>query len=172
MRVDITGTTKGLGHAIADRLSRHDIKHYNRPEFDLARSVKSMVRTDWDVFINNAYHDWAQVDLLYALFEANRDRQCRIICISSVCADRLYDHVFPYSVHKKALDLACLQLQQINSQCRITNIKLGRLDTDMVSHRSGPKLDLRIVAEQIAQIAEAPYGPSLIKELTIDNHYG
>ena len=172
MRIAITGTKRGLGAALKSRLSEHEIKAYDRPEYDLSRSIGSMVRRDWDVFINNAYHGWAQVDLLYKLFEMNIDRPCLIINVSSVTSDKLYEKIFPYSIHKKALDLACLQLQQIDSKCRVINIKLGRMDTEMVAHRTGPKLDPNYVANEIAKLIDACQGHALIKELVIDNYYG
>lgn len=172
MRIAITGTTSGLGAACKRRFAEHEIREYNRPEYDLQRTVGAMVRRDWDVFINNAYSDWAQVDLLYKLFELNKDRQCMIINIGSVCADKLYDHAYPYSVHKKALDLACLQLQQIDSRCRVINLKLGRMDTPMVAHRTGPKMEPDDIAEQIEKIISMGHGPMLIKELVLDNYYG
>lgn len=172
MRIAITGTTSGLGAACKARLSSHDIKEYNRPEYDLERTVGAMVRRDWDVFINNAYSGWAQVDLLYKLFEMNKDRQCMIINISSVCADKLYDYAYPYSVHKRALDLACLQLQQIDSKCRVVNVKLGRMETPMVTHRTGPKMDPADIANEIAEIIDRGHGSMLIKEIVFDNYYG
>lgn len=172
MRIAITGTTSGLGAACKARFAEHDIREYNRPEYDLQRTVGAMVRRDWDVFINNAYSGWAQVDLLYKLFDLNKDRQCTIINISSVCADKLYDYAYPYSVHKKALDLACQQLQQIDSKCRVINVKLGRLDTPMVAHRSGPKMDPSEIADEIARIIDRGHGPMLIKEIVFDNYYG
>ena len=172
MRIAITGTTSGLGAACKKRFAGHELKEYNRPEYDLQRAAGAMVRRDWDVFINNAYSGWTQVDLLYKLFELNKDRQCMIINISSVCADKLYDYAYPYSVHKKALDLACLQLQQIDSKCRVINLKLGRMDTPMIAHRPGPKLQPEQVADEIAKIIDMGYGPMLIKELVLDNYYG
>ena len=102
----------------------------------------------------------------------NIDRPCLIINVSSVASDKLYEKIFPYSIHKKALDLACLQLQQIDSKCRVINIKLGRMDTEMVAHRTGPKLDPNYVANEIAKLIDACQGHALIKELVIDNYYG
>lgn len=172
MRIAITGTTSGLGQALAMTLSEHDVIELNRPEFDLSKDLTRLVNDDWDIFVNNAYHGWAQVDLLYALFEANKHRSCMIINIGSVSGDKLYDTVFPYSVHKKALELACLQLQQVDSRCRVVCVKLGRMQTPMVAHRSGPKMDTSLVATAIADLIRYAQGPMTIKELVLDNYYG
>ena len=172
MRIHITGTTKGLGKAIkgyAD-LRGWVITAFDKPEHDLGSSIDSFVSNDFDVYINNAYHGWTQTDLLYKLWEANHDRPCKIICVGSVVADRLYDRVYPYAIHKLALSAACKQLQQIDSYCKITHIKLGRMDTDMVSHRSGPKMDTAEVARQIGHIIDMPYG-YVVKELALDNDF-
>lgn len=172
MRVIITGTTSGLGKALAQAFTKHDVKELNRPDFDLRNDYSTHIRDDWDIFINNAYHGWTQVDLLYALFEANKHRSCMIINIGSVSGDKLYDTVFPYSVHKKALELACRQLQQVDSQCRVVCVKLGRMETPMVAHRTGPKLDPAAVASAVANLTQYAQGPMTVKELVLDNYYG
>ena len=128
------------------------------------------MRADFDVYVNNAYHGWAQTELLYKLWNLNHDRHCRIINIGSVCADVLYDRVYPYAIHKMALAEACRQLQQIDSPCLVTHVKLGRMDTEMVAHRTGPKMDVAEVARQIAHVIDMPYG-YVMKEITLDNLY-
>ena len=172
MRIHITGTTKGLGKSIKEyaELRNYSVTAFDRPMYDLERNVGSFVRTDFDVYVNNAYHGWTQTELLYKLWEANKNRHCKIISIGSVVADKLYDRVYPYAIHKIALSEACKQLQQIDSYCKVTHIKLGRMDTEMTSHRSGPKLDTAIIARQIWHVIDMPYG-CVVKELTLDNDF-
>ena len=43
--------------------------------------------SDCDVFINNAYHEYAQVDLLYRIWVKWKDQRKQIVCISSVAGD-------------------------------------------------------------------------------------
>lgn len=172
MKIVITGTTSGLGLACKEHFSSmHEVIELNRPQFDLDKNLDDFVCDDFDVYINNAYSNWTQVDLLYKLFEKNKDRACKIINVGSVCADRTYDKINPYAIHKLALDAACLQLQQIDSQCRIMNLKLGRMNTPMTYHRNGPKMNASIIAKQIQYLIETE-NSIVIKELVIDNFFG
>lgn len=171
MKIVITGTTSGLGKACKEQFSLHEVEELNRPTYDLDKNLNDFVKTDFDVYINNAYSEYKQVDLLYALFEANKNRKCKIINIGSVCADRVYDKVYPYAVHKSALANACLQLQQIDSYCKITHLKLGRMDTPMTAHRDNPKIDTSIIASYIENVLICMPDSIVVKELTIDNYF-
>lgn len=171
MKIAITGTTRGIGLACKKYFSEvlnYTVIEYNRPEHDLSKNIDTFITTDFDIYINNAYSDWAQVDLLYKLFEANKDRSCIIINIGSVSADGNYDYANPYAIHKVALDRACMQLQLVNTSCRIVQFKLGRVDTDMVAHRIGPKMKPEWIAQQIASIANYPYNV-VPKCIVLDN---
>jgi NAD(P)-dependent dehydrogenase (short-subunit alcohol dehydrogenase family) len=170
MIVYCTGSSKGLGLALKEKYKTLNAKFtgLNRPQYDLSRSVLSFVRTDFDIFINNAYYNFAQVELLYKLFEENRDRDCMIVNISSVSADKLHNYINPYAIHKAALDRACLQLQEIDSCCRVVNFKLGRMNTEMVKDKPNPKLDPIIIAEQIVNLSNLPYNVAP-KTITLDN---
>ena len=172
MKIHITGTTRGLGLAVKEysQLRGWSVTALDRPVHDLASDLDSFVLTDFDVYVNNAYHAWAQTDLLYRLWEMNQDRRCLIINVGSVVVDRQYDRVYPYAIHNTALSEACKQLQQIDSSCKITHLKMGRMDTDMVAHRTGPKLDTATVAKQIGHIIDMPHG-CVVKELTLDNDF-
>lgn len=172
MRIHITGTTKGLGKAVKEyaELRSWTVTAFDRPIYDLERNVGSFVRADFDVYVNNAHHGWTQTELLYKLWDLNKDRPCLIINIGSVVVDKLYNRVYPYAIHKTALSAACKQLQQIDSGCKITHLKMGRMDTDMVAHRTGPKLNTATVAKQIGHIIDMPYG-CVVKELTLDNDF-
>lgn len=171
MRIVITGTTSGLGKACREKFATHDVEALDRPGHDLDRDLDAFVRSDFDVYINNAYSGFKQVELLYKLFEANRDRNCKIVSIGSVCADRTYDRVYPYAIHKRALADACLQLQQIDSLCKVTHLRLGRMDTPMVSHRIGPKMSPDVIADYIDRMIVMMPDSMLLKDITIDNHF-
>ena len=69
-----------------------------------------------------------------------------------------------------ALAEACRQLQQIDARCLVTHVKLGRMDTEMVAHRTGPKMDTAQVAKEIGHVVDMPYGYAM-KEITLDNVY-
>lgn len=171
MKIVITGTTSGLGLTCKNYFNHYDVVELNRPKYDLNINLQDFILDDFDVYINNAYSNWTQVDLLYSLFEKNRDRECKIINVGSVCADRTYNKVYPYAVHKLALDAACNQLQQIDSKCKVIHLKLGRMQTPMTSHRPHPKIDTTIVAKQIDYLINMD-NSVVIKELSIDNFFG
>jgi NAD(P)-dependent dehydrogenase (short-subunit alcohol dehydrogenase family) len=171
MKVIITGSTRGIGQACKDYLGKvlnHQIVELNRPGYDLSANLDSFVSDDFDVYINNAYYAWAQVDLLYKLFAANQNRRCIIVNIGSVSADGNYDFVNPYAVHKAALDKACGQLQLISSQCKVVLLKLGRVDTNLVAHKSGPKMDPGWIAQQVSMLINYPHDV-VPKCLVLDN---
>ena len=56
MRIHITGTTKGLGKAVKEyaELRRWIVTSFDKPVYDLERNIGSFVRTDFDVYVNNA----------------------------------------------------------------------------------------------------------------------
>lgn len=168
----ITGTTRGLGKALKHRFEIEypfeEIIGLNRPEYDL-NNVKKLLKTNFDIYILNAHYEWSQVELLYDLFEANKNRQCQIAVIGSVSADGDRKEVNRYAIQKKALDAACTQLQLVPSKCMITQFKFGRIDTDLVKDKSGPKIDpldaSRLVYDTLQMNSKNHY----IKSITIDN---
>ena len=171
MKIAITGATRGLGKATKEYLKNlygYSITEFNRPTYDLEKNLDDFVIDEFDVYINNAYSNWAQVDLLYKLYEINKHRSCMIINIGSVSADGNYDFVNPYAIHKAALDKSCMQLQLHNTNCKIVQFKLGRMSTDMVKDKPGPKLDPSWVAQQIGHVINMPYNV-LPKTLVFDN---
>lgn len=172
MKIVITGTTSGLGKACKEQFTHYEIESLDRPTYDLDVDLDAYVKNDFDVYINNAYSGYKQVELLYKLFEANKNRDCLIINIGSVVADKTYERVYPYAIHKKALADACLQLQQIDSQCKITHLRLGRMETLMTEHRPGPKLDPGTIATYIENVLLHLPPTVVIKDLTIDNFFG
>jgi len=171
MKITITGTTSGLGQALKNNLADHELKCLDRPNFDLDKNLDDYVSNDFDVYINNAYSKWAQIDLLYKLFEVNKTRTCKIICIGSVSADGNYDYPNPYAIHKAALDGACHQLQLMSAPCKVFNVKLGRMDTPMSKEKLGSKLDPNFVATEIIRLIHLPSNV-VIKTLTLDNSSG
>ena len=172
MKIVITGHTSGLGKALYNFLVEqgHTVVGLSRSEgFDLNKNLDMFLLDGWNVYINNAYSGFNQVELLYKLFELNQNRECQIINIGSVSADGNKDQVNEYAVHKAALDKACNQLQLIDTDCKVVQVKLGRMDTPLVAHRTGvPKMDPKYVAQYITQ--NILYAPKeiLIKNLTID----
>lgn len=168
----ITGTTRGLGKALKQRFeteySFEDTIGLDRPTHDLSNSYENYLKDDFKIYVINAHHEWSQTELLYKLFEMNRDRECQIVVIGSVSADGDRKSVNPYAIQKKALDAACTQLQLVDSKCTITQIKLGRMETDLVKHIDAPKMDVFDVARMIYDILLMNNKRQYVKSITLD----
>ena len=172
MKVSITGSTGGLGTALVNKFSDCKLKLLDRNKgFDLEKNLNDFVDRDFDVFINNAYSTFKQTELLYKLFESNKNRNCIIINIGSVSSDGNKDYINEYAVHKNALEKSCLQLQLIDSECKVVLVKLGRMDTAMVANRKGyPKMDPMYIAKCIRWLVYQP-DTIVIKNLTVDQKH-
>ena len=168
----ITGTSRGLGKALLECFEKkepfEEFIGLNRPWHDLSKSYENFIKDDFGVYVINAHHEWSQVELLYKLFEANRHRECQIIVIGSVSADGDRKEVNPYAIQKKALDAACTQLQLVKSECYITQVKLGRMNTDMVSHIDAPKMNTKNIAAMIYDVFTMNHKNHYVKSITID----
>ena len=137
-KIGITGHTNGLGKAIHDRYQPNVVGFSRRNGFDISikedrkRIIESSM--DLDIFINNAYSDMHQVDLLYEIFDAWKDRDAIILNISSNSSDGIKKMRHPYAVYKSALDKASEQLSRLSNNCRVFNIRPGYMDTPRVAH--------------------------------------
>lgn len=174
MKIAITGHTSGIGKAFAELCTHKNIEwsgfsrsnHYDlttRP-FPMRSLLKAI--EDCDVFVNNAYASFAQVDVLYALWDEWNSFDKQIICISSISPDIPKDYVWPYSIHKAALDHACTQLQNIKeSKCRVINIKPALVDTPPANKAwpELPKMDVHYMAEVIMWCINQPEYVQLLK---------
>jgi NADP-dependent 3-hydroxy acid dehydrogenase YdfG len=170
MKIVITGHTSGLGKALYENFSKdHDVLGLSRETgHDLRIDLCPFIIDNFDVYINNAYSGYAQVDLLYQIFDKNKYRNCTIINVGSVSADGNRDTVNEYAIHKAALEKACSQLQLIDTDCRVVHLKLGRMNTPMTDHKSEyPRMNTNYVADAIEWIVNQPKN-ILVKNLTLD----
>lgn len=172
MKVIITGSTGGLGSALVKTFQDCEILCLDRINgFDLNKNIDDFVNDTFDVFINNAHSGFQQTNLLYKLFEKNKSRYCIIVNIGSVSSDGNKDYINEYAVHKASLEKACLQLQLIDSECKVSLVKLGRTNTPMVANRIGyPKMDPNYISQSIRWLVEQPKN-IVIKNLTIDQRH-
>ena len=88
------------------------------------------------MFINNAYDNMGQVELLFAWFKSYKNTNKTIVVIGSRAADNCeYRYkLHRYSVYKKALKAAVVQLQNSERKCRIIYISPGHIEkTDFKS---------------------------------------
>jgi NADP-dependent 3-hydroxy acid dehydrogenase YdfG len=123
------------------------------------------------VFINNAYnYDFSQVELLYKLYDKFKNKKCTIISIGSVSGDGDRNRLFPYAIHKSALEKASTQLSLLNTECKICLIKPGRINTDMTKNREEYyRMSPSEIMDVIEFILSRPE-KLIIKSITIDVH--
>jgi len=170
MKFAITGHTSGIGKAISElcHVKGYQWIGFSRGTgYDIVEDYDKIVNesSDCDVFINNAYYEYAQVDLLYRMWNRWKDQRKQIVCISSVAGDIRYNDTMPYSVHKAALDHACEQLQSASTialksaseKCKVINIKPGYVDTPWhTGNNSINKIDPQYLANTILWCVEQP----------------
>tara|TARA_Y100000590_G_scaffold457665_1_gene610776 strand:- start:844 stop:1449 length:606 start_codon:yes stop_codon:yes gene_type:complete len=135
-RVAITGHTDGIGKNIYNTLKKSKqylVSGYSLDnDYNIEDSQKIInACIDDDIFINNAFDGWSQVDLLYKLYTKWQDQNKTIINIGSVTSDTKNPVIERYQIQKKALENACKQLQPLG-KCKVTNIKLGWVDSPMM----------------------------------------
>lgn len=178
MKVAITGTNGGLGNALKVEFGKSplvEIIELNRPDFDITfKSSRAFISSvPFDLFVNCAYAEddgFAQTELLYDLFDANKDRECHIINVGSVSGDGDRHKVYPYGPHKSALEKASTQLSLVDGPCKVSLIKPGRMKTKMTDHRNEfYRMEPSIVAAAVVWMAYQPKELN-VKSMTYDVH--
>ena len=171
MKISITGHTSGLGKALFNHWSNagHNLTGFSLSNgFNIDTDIEKIANVEFDIFINNAYSKYQQVELLYMLYEKNKDRKCTIINIGSASSDGNVDRTKPYAIEKLALEKACLQLQFNTSICKILLIKPGRMQTLMAAHSNSKKIELSYMISTIDWLIAQPENIA-IRSITIDN---
>lgn len=138
MKIAITGHTKGLGLELflqATKLGFNTVgfSRSNNYNITIAEDRKRIIKNseDCDIFINNAYDRYGQLDLLYEIYESWKIQKKLIITIGSLASNAAEWRLKPclYSTVKKSLDIATYQL--INSHdrkgCKLMIFKPGYL---------------------------------------------
>jgi NAD(P)-dependent dehydrogenase (short-subunit alcohol dehydrogenase family) len=157
MRIAITGHTSGIGKELSNLYT--DVIGFSRTNgFDLRlranRQRMFLTIQDCDIFINNADLGWEQTTLLYELWEQWKDKEKLIVNIGSDAADYNPNFARPYNVQKRALQDACLQLQQAYQPCKVMLVKPGYIDTPRVQQINATKMDPTEVALYIKDLTE------------------
>ena len=161
MKVAITGHTKGLGRSVTEQIQKMGWEVYGfcrETGYDI-RIPDHRKKIIWeskncDIFINNAYSDYGQIDLLYEMYAAWKDQSKLIINIGSAASDAAEWRLKPckYSIIKKALEVATRQLININHchPClKFFLFKPGYMNTSMVDYK---KLNKWIEVESAAKL--------------------
>jgi hypothetical protein len=160
MKIAITGHTKGFGAAFAAKCHSQSIQcigfsRSNGYDINLQHSRKQILEesASCDVFINNAYDRYGQIDLLYDLYNAWIDQPRHIITIGSYASNAAEWRLQPclYSTVKKALDTVTYQL--LNSHGR------GQLKVSVIKPSyMGPthSLSFDSVADRLLEVLHQP----------------
>ena len=163
LKIGITGHSKGIGKALADGLyeAGHDVMGFSRSNgFDIVNYDQiAQAVENADIFINNAWNDYYQVNLLNAVFNKWRDDESKtIVNISSLSKyPGLSDNISGYTASKAALSHQALMLMfKTNRKCKIININPGFVDTDMVAGKGFKMLTPKETAETILWAINQP----------------
>jgi NADP-dependent 3-hydroxy acid dehydrogenase YdfG len=161
----ITGHTAGIGLAISGQLMQagYQIKGFSRSNgFDISQPgvIKKIVSESLcaDVFINNAYHDFAQCELLEQLFRFwKHSRKKTIVNINSRAKYGVGKAQF-YGQTKKELFVKAEKMMFSGKLCRIININPGYVETDMVAevHHKYNMLSPQQLAEMVVWCINQP----------------
>lgn len=167
MLLGITGTTRGLGHALKNvfQSQGHQVLEFNRSNgYDINRPAE-IVRDsqECDVFINNAYSGFGQVDLLYALCESWEGRSDTYVV--SIGSERIHRWSTPgvdwksaprgpaYRTHKMALDESVEYLYQQFAWPKLCVLDPGALSTPPAEYWTEYRSQLATVScEQLAEM--------------------
>ena len=152
MKVAITGHTKGIGRAIAGLYYTDEIVGFSRSNgYDLSNpdTLNRIIDAakDCDIFINNAYHDFAQCELLDGMFNQwKNDPSKTIVNINSRARYGSGKAQF-YGQTKMELYSKAKNMMFGDKRCRIINISPGYVRTDMVAHVTDTNM---LTPEQLA----------------------
>jgi NAD(P)-dependent dehydrogenase (short-subunit alcohol dehydrogenase family) len=162
MKIVVTGHTTGIGKALADvyRQHGHEVVGFSRSTgHDIRQEANRQAiieaSADADVFINNARgspdDDFAQVKLLFEIWQVWQSQQRQIINISSSLTMR-WEHdvgILTYRTSKRALEDACDFLWNKSSWPAVSVIAPCRTDTPSTEYL---KTSNKVDAMEFAQL--------------------
>lgn len=165
MKIAITGHTRGIGRAIADLYYSDEVVGFSRSNgYDISKTdnIKLILTksSECNVFVNNAYHDFAQCELLEGMYTQWKDDPTKtIVNIISRARYGLGKSKF-YGQTKMELYAKAKNMMFSDKRCRIININPGYVKTDMVSHvpESVKMLTPEQLAEMIKWCLDQPQG--------------
>jgi NADP-dependent 3-hydroxy acid dehydrogenase YdfG len=142
-KIAITGHTKGIGKELYDYYSALGIEvlgfsRTNGYDISKADAQERIINEslDCDLFINSAYFRYSQIDLLQRWYGHHYKKpNFMIVNLSSLAGDAsmFLGKVYPYGLHKKALDDVSYQMNlSAGCKCKIINVKPGHVKTDFL----------------------------------------
>lgn len=163
MKIGITGHTKGIGAAVADKFisEGHDVVGFSRSNgYDIssAECRKRIVAEaqDCDIFFNNAYLEDAQIRLMQDLWPFWKDTNKIIVVNGSTSAHNFQDHLDhpAYGSWKAGLHHYCRVLCEAfmyPKKCRVTYLTPGVITTEM-STKLNPTYPKQLIPEEVADV--------------------
>jgi NAD(P)-dependent dehydrogenase (short-subunit alcohol dehydrogenase family) len=174
MKVAITGHTRGIGKAIADKFESkgYEIVGLSKSNgYDLSNEEQKEKALNQiigcDIFINNAFvsfrdpahnKSYTPIELLLRVHKFWMGKSDKKIVVIGSWASNFHklDYEYTgYQVHKYALEKACWQLSMATLHPKIFLLKPGRVDTAMTVNRSGPKMDPSDVANVVEYVLDS-----------------
>ncbi len=137
--IAITGHSRGIGQALFERYPGSlgfDLSNGYDIDQDIDRIIQESDHCE--VFINNAYCNNRQHDLLQAWYQQHRNHKHVIINISSIVADLNWDldprwsFMHDYIQHKRNLNKLSFDINCAGDRCRSITVMPARVDTDFV----------------------------------------
>ena len=142
-KVAITGHTSGIGKGLLDyfnKLGCRVIGFSKDTGFDISNAVNQDLiinhTKDCDLFINNAYHYYSQVELMKLWHQQHWNQQHFIINTSSLAAEPLAEipKNFPWLTHygeeKYAINKTSWEINHSGSKCKSIVIMPGVCQTN------------------------------------------
>ena len=165
MKIAITGHSRGIGKELFDIFKEdNQVEGFSGSNgYDISTQHQLISRSikDCDIFINNAWAGFSQIDLLNTVFEMwKNDNSKTIVNISSLSKyPGLSGNTTGYSASKAALShQAFLLMFKTDRKCRMINVNPGYVKTDMTKkvHETASMLSAKECADAIAWAINQP----------------
>lgn len=144
MKVAITGHTKGIGKSLYDALTDggHEVLGFSRSNgYDIyyyshqKRIIEESV--DCDLFINNAWNGFHQVEIFEWIYKEWQDEQKTIVNVNSRARWGKSDSPDVYRTSKRELAKKANSAVLLDRCCRIINVSPGYVYTERVKNIVG-----------------------------------
>ena len=165
MKIAITGHSRGIGKELYNIFDvDHQVEGFSRSNgFNISEKHRLIARSvkDCDVFVNNAWKGYYQLELLNAVFDMWKDDETKtIVNISSLSKYHgLSGNTSGYSASKAALShQAFILMFKTDRKCRMINVNPGYVETDMTKKLPGTTsmLSAKECADAIAWAINQP----------------
>ena len=175
MKIYITGTSRGIGLSLRNNLIDHSVIATERSgghdiEKDYDFVLDSILKSDVDIFINNAYTPEYQTKLLNDVYRSWKKLDKQIINIGSCASDMNINNSmrreeYPRNKIEQEQIIKDINLEYCSTgfknetKCRVTNVKMGYVKTEfpsLLDKRKFPNLDPKYVVDVINWIITQP----------------